>query len=50
MHAKHPEIAKRWESHTPDKKLPERVKPKHKGPNPDLVKALARIGQRGKTS
>ena len=25
MHAKHPSIAKRWEEHTPDKKLPAKV-------------------------
>jgi hypothetical protein len=26
MWAKHPEMAKRWEAHTPDKPLPEHVR------------------------
>lgn len=41
MHANHPEMAKRWETHTPEGKLPARVKPK--GADPTLVKALKRI-------
>ena len=28
MHVKHPEMAKRWEQHTPDKKLPARANKK----------------------
>ena len=30
LHANKPEVAKRWEAHTPDKKLPERVGEKRK--------------------
>ena len=26
MHARHPEIARRWEAHTPKKKLPRHVR------------------------
>jgi len=30
MHANHPDIAKRWEKETPDKKLPKKKKKKDK--------------------
>jgi hypothetical protein len=30
MHAKYPEMAKQWEKHTPDKKLPEKAAKKKK--------------------
>jgi hypothetical protein len=30
MHANHPEMAKRWEKETPDKKLPEKKKEEEK--------------------
>lgn len=44
MHAKHPEIAKRWEAETTGK-LPARVA--SKGADPELVKTLKRLETRG---
>lgn len=47
MYKEHPEIAKRWDAHTPDTRLPERVHVKSSSKaNPALVKALQKLSQR----
>ena len=45
MHAKHPEIAKRWDEHTADGTLPERVGARRdpSKPDPALARALKSI-------